>query len=250
MSKLHELLAAEKDVKNKASKILIEAKDTFGKKHDHFTGNLKEYNAFNEEEKFEEAALSESRQMVTTVNKKFNYVLEKMVDAIDIAYQKDLSNRIAKADIIVNGITIATDVPATTLLYLEDQIREIRDMTNLIPTLQPGLKWIKDSDLGDDVYKTETPDTKLRTKKQTVHKVIVPPTDRHPAQVATETQDIAVGKYVETKYSGMITPAEKSRLMERIDNLLSAIKKARARANECDVPDGTVAQKLFNYITE
>lgn len=250
MAQLHELLAAEKDVKGKATKILTEAKDTFGKKHDHFTASTVVYTAFNDEDKFEEAHLSGSREMVTTVEKKLNYVLTTLVDAIDTAYVKDLTNKKAKANIEVDGITIASDVPATTLLYLEDQIREIRDVCNLIPTLAPGIKWEKAPDIGEGVYKIATPEVKIRTKKKVEHNVIVPPTDKHPAQVVQETKDVPVGTYTETKYAGAFTPAEKSKLMERIDKLLSAIKKARARANQETLADGEIAQKLFAYILD
>lgn len=248
MAKLHELLAAEKDVKSKAAKVFNEARDTFGKKHDHFTGFTKTYHAFSEEEKYEEEALSDSKEIVTTVQNKLDFVLRHLVDSIDISYQKDLTNRNASADIIVDGNTIATDIPATTLLNLEDQIRSIRDLCNVIPTLTPGVKWIQDSTLGDGIYKTDVPDVKIRTRKETVYRTVAKATDKHPEQVASETKDVPIGKYVEEKLSGALTPAEKSRLIERIDKLLFAVKKARARANEATIVDSTIAEKLINFI--
>lgn len=250
MAKLHELLAAEKDVKTKSQKLVIEAKDTFGKKHDHFTGFTKTYKPKNDEDAYEAEALSESKEMVTTVGRKLNYLLANMVDAIDIAYQKDLTNRVAKADITVDGIVIASDVPATTLLHLEDQLRELRDVCDKIPTLKPGIKWVLDASLGEGVYVTEKPEVKIRTKKQTVYKTVAQATDKHAAQVVAEMQDVNIGKYEEIHTSGMITPADKSKQMDKIEKLIAAVKRARARANEQEVASGEIAKKLFDYITQ
>ena len=248
MGKLHELLAVEKESKQKSAKLITEARDTFGKRHDHFSGMTKKYEAFNEDGKYEEDSLSESKEMVTTVGAKLDYLLKNLVDSIDIGYQKDLTNRLAKADIVVEGVVIASDVPAVTLLSLEDHLRELRTVMDNIPTLEPGIKWEACPEMGEGIYKTATPDVKIRTKKMAVYKTVAKATDKHPEQVVAENQDVAIGKYSETKFSGRISPAEKSKMMDRLEKLAVAVKKARARANEEVVADGTIAKKMFDFL--
>lgn len=248
MGKLHELLAVEKDARALTDKILKEAQATFGSKADHFTSSTKRYIPVNDSDSMEAEALSEHREMVTTVDKKLEYVFDKIINSLDIAIQKDMTNQSACADIIVDGNVIANNVPATTLLNLEDRVREIRDMCNMIPTLTPGLKWISDESQGSGIYRTEYPDVKIRTKKMIVYKTVAEATDRHPAQIKEESQDIIVGKYEETRYSSMLSPAEKSKLMGRIDKLLASIKKARTRANEQEIIDASIGKKLIDFI--
>ena len=50
-------------------------------------------------------------------------------------------------------------------------------------------------------------------------------------------QDINIGEYTVEKFSGRISPAEKVVLLDKIEKLAAAVKKARARANEETVPD-------------
>ena len=47
MGKLHMLLAIEPDKKGAAEKILAETINTFNKKQDHFTGQLRQYDPVN-----------------------------------------------------------------------------------------------------------------------------------------------------------------------------------------------------------
>ena len=48
MGKLHALLAVEPDKKGAAEKILAETINTFNKKQDHFTGQLRQYAPVND----------------------------------------------------------------------------------------------------------------------------------------------------------------------------------------------------------
>jgi len=248
MGKLHELLAAKKDIKNKANKLINETRETFSKRHDHFAGMVKRYEAFNEDSKFQEEELSESKELVTTVPAKLEYFLKHMTEAINIDFQNDLTNRNAKSDIIVNGELIVADVPAVTLLALEEHLVNLRNVFDVIPTLEPGIKWEPAPEMGENVYKTANEDVKIRTKKMNIYKETAKATDKHPAQIVTEVQDVPIGKYIETKYSGRISPAEKAKLMDRLEKLTISVKKARSRANEESLADGELATKLFDYL--
>lgn len=248
MGQLHEILAIEKDAKNKAALIINEGKDTLGKKHEHFAGSIEKYEAFNDADKHDEEVLTTNRELVTTVPKKLAYVFEAMVNAIDITYQKDLTNCKAKGDIIIDGEVIAAGVPAVTLLYLEDQFIQIREVIRSASTLPLGVKWQNDPSQGPDVYISANAEVKLRTRKETNHNVVVPATDRHPAQVVSETKDTPIGKYMITRYSGALSVADKSNKLNNVEKMIAAIKKARSRANQEMVVSGEIARKLISMI--
>lgn len=92
-----------------------------------------------------------------------------------------------------------------------------------------------------------------RLSCQKVQKPLVlhPGTDKYPPQVQLITEDIPVGNYSINYFSGMISPWEKSQLIHRVDQVLEAIKKARARANDTEVT-GTlkIGKRLFKYIND
>jgi hypothetical protein len=247
MGKLHELLAVEKEAVGKMNKMITEGKETYSKRTDHFSGFVKTFSAFKEEDKHLEDSAAERKEMVTTVPDKLAYIMESVQDVINLRFQKDLANSNARADIVVDGRTLATGIPATTLLALEDTLRELRIMCDMIPTLEPGVKWVEDLDMGRNVKRALFPEKTLRTKKKTVYIEVAKATDKHPAQIREETQDINIGEYTVEKFSGRISPAEKVILLDKIEKLAAAVKKARARANEEEVPNSTL-DVISNYI--
>ena len=64
------------------------------------------------------------------------------------------------------------------------------------------------------------------------------------------TEDVPVGTWKITNYSGLVSPAEKSSMLKRIDLLLEAVKKARSRANDTAVEGLKIGKALFKYINE
>lgn len=113
MSKLHELLAVEPDLKSTADSILNETQSVFQKKVDHFVGMTRSYDVIMEGAHQQP---TESKQMVTTVKDKLDHMQKSQVRLIDAMYQKELANTTAKADIVYEGEVLAKDVPATVLL--------------------------------------------------------------------------------------------------------------------------------------
>jgi hypothetical protein len=75
---------------------------------------------------FDENALdasSETKEMDTTVKEKLEYFLKSMVQSVDVTASKDATNQVAIADLEVNGVVVAKDLPATTLLTLETKVK-------------------------------------------------------------------------------------------------------------------------------
>lgn len=245
MAKLHEILAVETDLKNIHEKIIEETKNTFEKKGTHFMKIYKKLEMF---ESDDTSYPEEHLEMVDTVKNKLNYTVKSIINFFDAVYQKEKTNQIAQANIVIEGKIIAEKVPATYLLGLEKKIVKVREMYAKIPTLQPGLKWEKDKNEGEDIYTSSHNDEKIKTKKTFVHKVLYQATKEHPAQIKEWEEAVNVGKYITQSWSSMLSPAEKSNLLHKIDELLQAVKKARQRANEEKVITETIGRKLFDYI--
>ena len=124
MAKLHELLAVESDLENVSKNTVAEALNTFTKKPHMFFGYEKRLENFNEN--LPEAP-RERQELTTTVKDKIDYVNQHIARYFDAVLQKECTNQIAKADIIINGNIIAKDIPATFLLGLETKFKSIRD---------------------------------------------------------------------------------------------------------------------------
>lgn len=245
MSKLHELLAVETDLESTYKKVLEEAMVTFTKKADHFMGTHKELVMFDESKQNEN--LTEHKEMVTTVDDKLDYVKDFIVQYFDAVLQKEKTNQVAVADLVVDGVVLAPALPATFLLGMETKLRAVRLMYEQAPTLPPGQKWEEDKDTGKGIYKTKL-DDKLKTAKTFQHKVLVAPTDKHPAQVEKWEESVPVGRYITTAQYGMLTPAKKSHLIGQVDKLIQACKKARQRANCADVVNAEIGKSIIDYI--
>ena len=246
MGKLHELLAVESDLEGAFKRICDEAITTLSKKPDHFISFQKVLEMFDDSKKQEN--LSEQKAMVTTVFDKLEYVAEHGIRYIDVVYQKERTNQSAKADLVVDGTTLGSDIPATFLLGLETKLKKIREIYEAAPTLAPGIKWEEDPNLGRGVFRAAHDDVKLKTAKTFQHKILVQPTDKHPAQVEKWEEQIPVGKFTTSTQCSMLTPAKKSDLIGKIDKLIQACKQARQRAN-CEVVfSASIAKSLFDFI--
>jgi hypothetical protein len=241
------LLAVEGDLQGIAKKLTEETIRTFAKP-DHFIGQHRHLEMFDASEQAKVVA-DEYKEIVTTVPDKLGYLNEAVAKFFDAVLQKETTNQSAKADLVVDTIVIAKDVPATFLLGLESKLKELRQAYESAPTLAPGIAWKKDTNLGSGIYVQENPDVKLKSAKTFMHKVLYEATDKHPAQIEKWEEQIPVGKYITNVQSGMLSPADKSKLLGRIDKLIQATKKARMKANMVDVVEVAVGEAIFSYIT-
>ena len=244
-SVLHELLAVEGDLDGAHKKILEETRVTFTKKSDHFMGQHRKLEMFIEDGiNYPE----EYKAIDTTVHKKLGHMKKTEIRYFDAMLQKEATNQTAFADLVVDGVTIGLSLPATFLLGMETRLKHLRSAYEVIPTLQPGIEWEKDAAQGQDIYKMAKPIEKLKTETIIEPVVLYEATKDHPAQVKEISRVNTVGKYIITGWSGMITPAEKSALLEKIDKLIRAFKQARQRANTTEVKKMSIGKELFAYI--
>jgi len=142
MTKLHEILAVESSLEKAATNLTAESIRTFSKDN-LFSGEVKTLTMFREDEQNQNT--TEVRKLETTVMENLEYLVKPVSDWLDVVLQKDATNQLAKADIVLsNGTVVAKDVPATFLLGLESKLNKLREMYLQIPTLEPGIEWCND----------------------------------------------------------------------------------------------------------
>ena len=246
MAKLHEVIAVENELQAISQKMIDECKNTFNKKVTHFLETNRVLVMFDDERKDEN--VTEFQAMVSNVHDRLAYTEKHVVKYFDLIARKEATNQNAKADIIIDDIIIAGDVPATLLLGLESRLKKVREIYEAIPTLQPGVDWKPDTKRGANIYVTSKPTEAMKTEKQVTHKVLYEATKEHPAQIEKWNTTVAIGRISTTVWSGMLSPADKSVLLERTDTLIRAVKKARQRANTTKVVEFNIGDVLFDYI--
>jgi hypothetical protein len=202
---------------------------------------------------FDEGALTEAppdehQALASTVNDKLRWVASNVARYFDTNLEKESTNQTAKADLEVDGNLIAADLPATFLLGLETKLQKLRPVYEAIPVLPPSMEWDDAPDMGADVRKAKHPDIKYKTAKTFKHKVLYEATEQHPAQIERWEETVNTGESTREMWSGMLTTSEKAMILQRLDALLQAVKKARQRANNIVVVKKKVAMDLFSYI--
>lgn len=247
MTKLHELLAVESNLRGQAEATRTDLKNTFEKKRNHFSEMIQ---TFHPSAEGAEAVTEGKLTIQTTVPKELAWITEKLANAMDVAHQVDMANLVANSDVTMeDGTILLTAVPATSLLQLEKRIKEIQDLVVAIPTLDPAKDFTADEDKGAGVFRAREV-RKERTSKVFDYVVMVQPTDKHPAQVKELMVDKPVGTIVQQEWSSLLTVSQKGDMLDRVENLLRAVKKARSRANsvEVDVSANKIGEKLLDYV--
>ncbi|MCP4131909.1 MAG: hypothetical protein GY754_13105 [bacterium] len=242
-NKLHELLAVEQDRKNKANRVIGECKNAFSQKSDNFDGMVKHYIALEEDS---EQIPDEVKEMVSTVKDQLGSNLETIIAGIDANISKEETNcsNTVKAELIVGEVNFGT-FSATSLLAMESHLNKLREMYLAIPALDHTRKWDFDEKVG--VYTTD-PEVKFRSIKRPKVIVKYDATEKHPAQTELLHLDFQVGKYETVYSSGKISARQKSELLQRLDKLVEAVKVARSKANDVEVNNIKIAEKLFDFI--
>jgi len=246
MAKLHELLAVEGDLEGTWKKILAETLVVFNKKVTLFFGFVRKLKMFSESRQNEND--EEHKAMTTTVGKKLEYMWVSTIRYFNAIAQKEATNQLAKSDLIVDGNVLIADMPATLLLGLESRLKQIRDVYDSIPTLPPGMDWEDYPDMGVDVYRTVRTEDAFKTEKSFKVQVLYPATKEHPAQVDKLSETENIGKYEKTHWAGVLSPADKMELLERVDRLIRSVKQARQRANSTQVVKLDIGKILYEYI--
>lgn len=241
MPKLCQILAVEKQVKSTSDEQATALYQLL-QKEALLNGVARTYAPLAEDgEKFPD----ERNDVQTRVHRVISKIADFTIPLYDITATRDSANLKAKADVMVDDVTILKDVPAVTLLFLEKQLVHVHTVICSLPTLPSTETWEFDTNV--DAYRT--PETKT-SKSKKVPKVLVkaPATDKHPAQVDLVHEDVLVGYWTTFKFSGAISSEKKQELRERCEKLLAAVKFARETANQVDAPKVSIGKPLFEYL--
>lgn len=172
-------------------------------------------------------------------------IVSKMTTLFDLVATQDYANCLAKADIRVGDVILAKDVPVTYLLFLDHQLLHIQALISQLPVLSPEEQWRFDENA--DCYISESYQT-TKTQKVFKNHVKAEATDKHPAQVETYTEDVVIGTWTATKYSGAIPAKSRNQLLERVSQVADAVKMARETANSMEAEKKEIGESLLGFI--
>ena len=247
MTKLAELLAAQKTPNGAWNTLKEETKKKFAKQGDYFNGHSKSLTMLTDAPTNEAIELQarEDRPVTATVYDTLEYALQIYGKAEDLQYQKNETDRIAVASVMWKGQVLLKDMPVHELMGLDARLTQIRELFEAVPTLDASKHWIPDKDAGKHMWVVRQPVITTKTDKQLFPVVMQEATKEHPAQVQVASKDVPVGKFTLILRSGMATTTQKSEALKLMDDLLVEVKKARQRANETVVAPGGISDKLI-----
>lgn len=241
-TRLNQILAVEKGVKASSARDITDAYHS-AQKIAPMTGIERRYKPRDDEG---EQLPAESTKVQFTALDQLKAAQNALGKLFDITATKDVANTHANADVVVDGKPLLSAVPVTYLLFLEKQLTDLHTIVKKLPVLDPSENWqVHDAVAG--IYRTD-PVTTTRTKKVPRNHVKAVATANHPAQVELYYEDVVVGYWEKTGYSGALPAARVTALLGRVEKLQEAVKFAREAANNTEVVDTRVADKVFGYL--
>lgn len=189
---------------------------------------------------------SESKAVQKFVEQELRLVAEDITRHWDAALTRDAGNMVAKADLKVGDTVLATNIPVPFLLFLGNQLGEIKALVQSLPVHDSSYVWAKDPG-NTDGYRTD-PVVTLSKETVTVPLVLYPHTDKHPANVTTAEKKNTVGQWLTTQLSGAITEKRKRDLVLRVEELSNAVRTAVEEANSTEVDQKKIGQDVFDWI--
>lgn len=242
MTKLHQILAVEADVRNQTQKDLTAAHHGL-QKPEMLNGVSRTYQPVKEDgdQLPPEGNLLQTR--AADVIRNTQKILAKL---FDVTATRDYGNLNAMADLVIDGETLLTGAPATFLLWLEKRLVDVHTFVCKLPVLPADTEW--EFDANANAYRNKREIKTHRTLKIEDFKIVTPATPQHPAQIAKVTKDELAGYWTTNKFSGALPADVVAAMKERVERLQKEVKFAREKANQCDVIDQKVGAKILDYV--
>lgn len=242
MTRLNQILAVEKGLKATANRAVTDLYHSF-QKTALFTGISRVYRPADDDSK--ELLPAENQPVRMNAFRALQDATRALTRLIDVTAVKDYANTEAFADVKINGRVLLEAVPVSHLLFLEKQLIDLQTMVNKLPVLDPSVEWTYDDNA--ESYRSKAVETH-RSKKVPRNHVLAAATDKHPAQVQVYQEDVLVGYWTKTDFSGAVPQAFVRTLIERIETVAAAIKQAREQANMIEVQDQSIGAPIMNYV--
>lgn len=241
MARLNQIIAIEKGTKTKTQRDLTDAHHAL-QKQALLSGISRQYTPDDEMgEKFP----PETTRVQVRAQELIRRTQEVLTELFDVTATKDNTNCSAHADVVVDGKTLLTQVPVTTLLFLEKQLTDIHTFVKKLPVLDASETWTFDS--AQDCFATD-PSFSVKTKKVPRNHVVAPATDKHPAQVDVWHEDTRVGQWKTVKFSGALQQKTVNDMLDRVEKLQKAVKYAREDANNVEARSMKIGKEIFDYL--
>lgn len=241
MAKLNQIIAIEKGIKGQSLRDLTDAHQLLQKPAT-LSGIARTYRPKDEEG---EQLPPESTKVQTKSEEVIRKTVEILTKLFDVTATKDWANTQARADVVLDGKVLLSQVPATYLLFLEKQLVDLHTFVRKLPVLDASETWTFDTSA--DCWATEPVQT-TKTKKIPRNHVKAEATEHHPAQVEVYYEDVIVGYWRTVKFSGALPASRVNELVERVEKLQQAVKFAREEANNLEVQDQKMGEKVFQYL--
>jgi hypothetical protein len=241
MAKLNQILAIQAGKKSQAKETLTQAYHLI-KKPDQLAGIVRTYQPRDEGG---EPQPDERKLVQVKVNDLINQVTADLTAMFDVVATQDWANCQARADVTVDGRKVLQQVPVTHLLFLEKQLVDLRTFIEALPVLDAAEDWEYKPEV--DAY-VSAPARTNRTRKVPKNHIKYEATREHPAQVEMYMEDVWVGTWTTTKFSGAIPQAARNAMLERVRKLLDAVRTAREEANGLDVKPVQVGAAVLGFV--
>ncbi len=122
----------------------------------------------------------------------------------------------AKADVVVDGVLVLSNVPVDTLIDGAKDLIRLRELFKKAPTVDASFKW----EAGEIPHTLKRgPVETYRKEKKIRAQIMTPATDKHPAVFKEINEDIIVGSWYAVYTSGMLTAQQKHALLTEVDKL-------------------------------
>lgn len=244
MTKLHQVLAVERDVKQTTNRRITDGYQIL-QKLPLLSGIAKTYKPIDEDgERFpadNQLVQVRAVDVLTETQGEF----ERLWDTIAT---KDWANLTATADVeLEDGTVILAGAPTTYLLWLEKQLDDMHTIFTKLPTLDPTEQWSWSPQ--QNCWVTAEQETH---KSKKIPRVLLkaPATDKHQADTEVWHEDSVVGYWTTVKYSGALRASDKRALLDRVIELREAVKVARSKANEAEIDQRKIAGPILDHLFE
>ncbi len=241
---LHEVIAVEKSLREEAHQAIETAKALFTQGQSRLRGQTARYEPTNPDELTESSAV---QVMETTVAQVLDNIAQVYGRYIDASLQKEQTNTLTEAYVIMDGEPITGPLAATALLNLEARLNELKKVYEAIPVNDVTRVWQYDEQRGS--YMTEER-RRIKMRKEIVFETMFDGNEKHPPQIDRQSKDNPVGYVYTRQESGCLTPADRRARLTYLGKLIRAVRQARERANRISVVDLALAGELFARINK
>jgi hypothetical protein len=241
MPKLNQIIAIQAGKKTQAKETLTNAYQQV-KKPELLNGLVRTYQPRDDGG---EPQPDERKAVQVKVSEVIRKVSDDLTEMFDVVATQDWANCQAKADVVVDGRKLVEGAPVTHLLFLEKQLVDLRTFVESLPVLDTAEDWEYREEADSYVSKAWRSN---RTKKVPKNHVKYEATKEHPAQVEMYMEDVWVGTWTTTKFSGAVPASAKNAMLDRVRKLLDAVKAAREEANGVDVKPKKLGAAVLAYV--